>query len=106
FELARAGYDVTVLEARNRIGGRVVTFADMVPGKKVEGGGELIGSNHPMWMTYAKRLGLDFLDFSDEEGLEAPIQLGGQRLAAKDAEALWEELDRVVSAMNADAALI
>ena len=43
YELAQAGYDVTVVEARNRVGGRVISFSDIVPGKNVEGGGELIG---------------------------------------------------------------
>ena len=43
----KAGYDVTVVEARNRVGGRVLSFSDLVPGKHVEGGGELIGFNHP-----------------------------------------------------------
>src|SRR6185503_3056959 len=49
FELRAAGYDVTIVEARNRIGGRVISFRDLVPGKTVEGGAELIGSNHPAW---------------------------------------------------------
>jgi monoamine oxidase len=31
YELSRAGADVHVLEARNRVGGRVITFRDMVP---------------------------------------------------------------------------
>ena len=30
FELSRAGYDVTVVEARNRVGGRVLSFGDFV----------------------------------------------------------------------------
>lgn len=38
YELMSAGYDVTVLEARGRASGRVVTFADLVSGKTVEGG--------------------------------------------------------------------
>src|SRR5687767_3540621 len=41
-ELISAGYHVTVLESRNRVGGRVISFGDMVKGKVVEGGGELI----------------------------------------------------------------
>ena len=50
YELSKAGYDVTVAEARNRVGGRVLSFSDLVPGKNVEGGGESIGSNHPAWV--------------------------------------------------------
>src|SRR5689334_20308046 len=39
YELMSAGYDVTVVEARDRVSGRVLTFTDFVPGKYVEGGG-------------------------------------------------------------------
>src|SRR5687768_1708936 len=71
YELSRVGYDVTVVEARNRVGGRVISFGDLVPGKNVEGGGELIGSNHPAWVAYAKRFNLEFLDVGEED-LEFP----------------------------------
>ena len=106
FELSRAGYDVTVVEARGRVGGRVVSLGDLVPGKNVEGGGELIGSNHPTWVAYAERFKLEFLDVSESEDFDFPIILGGRALSADDAEALWEELDTVVNVMNADAATV
>lgn len=101
-ELIAAGYDVTVVEARGRIGGRVLSFSDLVPGKNVEGGAELIGSNHPTWVQYAEKFGLEFLDVSESE-LEAPIIIGGRKLDAKESEALWEEMDAALAAMNADA---
>ncbi len=104
-ELRSAGYDVTVLEARNRVGGRVVTFTDLVPGKHVEGGGELIGSNHPTWVSYAEKFKLSFLDVTEED-LEFPIVLGGKRLTGDESEKLWEEIDATVNAMNADAAKV
>lgn len=102
YELISAGYDVTVIEARDRVGGRVLSFRDFVPGKNVEGGGELIGSNHPMWMSYGKMFGLSYLDVSDPDD-EAPIILGGQRLTAEDEEKLWEEIESVQQRMNDDA---
>ena len=105
YELSRAGYDVTVVEARNRVGGRVVSFGDLVPGKNVEGGGELIGSNHPTWVAYAERFKLTFLDVNEEE-LESPIVLGGKRLSEDDSERVWKELMSAVNAMNADAARV
>ena len=66
-ELLSAGYKVTVLEARDRVSGRVVSFDNFVPGRWVEGGGELIGSNHPTWMAYAKKFGLDFNEIPESE---------------------------------------
>lgn len=105
-ELAAAGYRVTVLEARNRLGGRVLSFSDLVPKRNVEGGAELIGSNHPAWVAYAERFGLKFLDVTEDAEAEAPIVLDGKRLSARDAEALWEELDALLPRMNADAARV
>lgn len=105
YELTKAGYDVTVIEARNRVGGRVLSFSDLVPGKNVEGGAELIGSNHPMWVTYAKQFDLEFLDVSEED-LEAPIVLNGTRLSEDESEKLWEEMDAAFNLMNADAAKV
>lgn len=105
YELSRAGYDVTVVEARNRVGGRVISFSDLVPGKIVEGGGELIGSNHPAWVGYAKQFGLDFLDVSEEDA-EFPIILNGKRLSSDESEALWEEMENAFNTIVADAAKV
>ncbi|HJR60833.1 MAG TPA: FAD-dependent oxidoreductase [Vicinamibacterales bacterium] len=105
YELTRAGYDVTVVEARNRVGGRVISFSDIVPGKHVEGGGELIGSNHPAWVGYAKQFKLDFLDVGEED-LEFPIVLNGKRLTSDESEALWEEMEKAFAPLLADAANI
>lgn len=105
YELTRAGYDVTVVEARNRVGGRVISFSDIVPGKNVEGGGELIGSNHPTWMGYGKQFKLDFLDVGEEDA-EFPIVLNGKRLSADESEKLWEEMEAAFKPLLADAANI
>ena len=105
YELTRAGYDVTVVEARNRVGGRVISFSDIVPGKNVEGGGELIGSNHPAWVGYAKQFKLDFLDVGEED-LEFPIVLNGKRLTSDESEALWEEMEKAFAGIYADAAKV
>lgn len=102
-ELLSAGYDVTVIESRNRVGGRVLSFADFVPGKNIEGGGELVGSNHPTWVAYAEKFKLEFLDVTEEEDADYPIYLGGQKLSSEEAEALYEEMGEAVGKMNADA---
>jgi monoamine oxidase len=106
YELLSAGYDVVVLDARNRVGGRVLSFTDVVPGRVVEGGGELIGSNHPTWVAYAKKFGLSFNDVTESETLEAPVILGGKRLTEKESEALFKEMEGAYKLMNAAAASI
>jgi monoamine oxidase len=105
YELSKAGYEVTVVEARNRVGGRVISFSDLVPGKNMEGGAELIGSNHPAWIAYAKQFKLDFLDVGEED-LEFPIILGGKRLTAEQSEQLWEEMEKVFNTIVEDAAKV
>jgi monoamine oxidase len=104
-ELSRAGYDVTVVEARNRVGGRVISFSDLVPGKNVEGGGELIGSNHPAWIGYAKQFKLEFLDVSEEDA-EFPVVLKGKRLSADESEKLYEEMEKAFNTIVVDASKV
>jgi monoamine oxidase len=105
YELSHAGADVTVLEARNRVGGRVISFKDLVPGAAMEGGAELVGTNHAIWLDYAKRFKLKFADITEEDA-EAPIVLNGRRLRAAESEKLWEEMDAALKLMDADAARV
>jgi len=105
-ELTALGYEVTVVDARNRVGGRVLSFSDLVPGKNVEGGGELVGSNHPVWVAYADKFGLSFLDVTETEEVEFPVVLQGRRIEAEKAGELWEEMDALCNRMNADAAKV
>jgi monoamine oxidase len=102
-ELRAAGYDVVVVEARNRIGGRVISFSDFVPGKIVEGGAELIGSNHPTWVAYKERFGLEFLDVTEDDDLDYPVRLNDRRLSPAEAEALWEEMNEAFNRLNPEA---
>ncbi len=94
-----------MVEARNRVGGRVISFSDLVPGKNVEGGGELIGSNHPAWVGYAKQFNLQFLDVTEED-LEFPIVLNGKRLTSDESEELWEEMEKAFNTIIVDASKV
>jgi monoamine oxidase len=90
YELLAAGFDVTVLEARDRVGGRVFSRNDIAPGDgNVEFGGELIGANHPHWQVYASQFGLPLMELSSDEDKDAPVLLGGRLLAAAEANALY-----------------
>jgi monoamine oxidase/subtilisin family serine protease/peptidoglycan hydrolase-like protein with peptidoglycan-binding domain len=68
--LQAGGAQVTVFEAGDRLGGRVHTRRDLVPGKTVEAGAELIGSNHPIWNDLAPRFGLRLVPVTDEDTYE------------------------------------
>jgi monoamine oxidase len=105
YELTTAGYDARVVEAGSRVGGRVLTLTDLVPGKRVEGGGEFIGSNHPTWVAYASKFGLPLRDVGEERA-EAPIVLGGRRLTRDEGVQLFKEINAAVASMTADAAKI
>lgn len=97
-ELAFAGYDVTVLEARPRVGGRVETFRDLVPGKLVEGGGELVGPNQPTWMAYAKRFGFRFVEMPWEP--TDALRLGDELVKPDEACLLWQQMRTVLERLN------
>lgn len=103
YELKSAGYDVTIVEARSRVGGRVLSSADFVPGKNVELGGELIGSNHPTWVRYADQFKLEMLDVTECEDCASPVVIDGKLLSAEDSAKVWEQMDAAVQAMNAEA---
>jgi monoamine oxidase len=104
-ELAAVGYDVQVFEARNRLGGRVLSFNDLAAGATVEGGGELIGSNHPAWVSYKDKFKLSFRDVTEESGAD-PIVLNGTRLSNREGEALFDELSAAQELLNTEAAPI
>lgn len=102
-ELKSMGYDVVVVEARDRLGGRVVSYKDFLAGKTAEGGGEYIGLNHPHWWAYKTLFHLDYVEVVTDDA-DTPIVLGGQRLDKAAADAIWAEMDTAFQPLIADAA--
>ena len=95
FELMSAGYRVVVLEARDRVGGRVHSLKDFLPRKVIEAGGEFIGSNHPSWLAYAERFKLRLSAIPETHDVNSPVILGGKRLGKLSVIALFQEIQAV-----------
>jgi monoamine oxidase len=78
-ELARAGFAVTVLEARMRVGGRVHTVR-FPGGQHAEAGGEFVDTSHTVLRSYARTLRLPLEDVR-RQGADLPgvAYLGGRR---------------------------
>src|SRR5262245_4765016 len=59
YDLHLAGWNVTVLEARDRLGGRVHTLRNFSHGLVAEGGGEFIDASHKRMLAFAKQFHLE-----------------------------------------------
>src|SRR5258708_6881890 len=98
FELQRMDYAVRVYEARGEVGGRVRRDRRFSRNKTVKLGGELIGSNHPLWRAYAKRFKLQFVDVQDYG--DAPMRLNGRMLTFDQTKDLLDEFDAHKDKLN------
>jgi monoamine oxidase len=80
YELTRAGHDVTVLEAQQRPGGRVLTFRKpLADGFYAEAGAARIPDGHKLTLGYARRFGLELEPFYPSRGKFVEIGDGHRR---------------------------
>jgi monoamine oxidase len=112
YELHKAGCNVTVLEARSRVGGRVYSIREFSDGLVAEGGGEYIDEDHSRMIALAKEFNLplgkvgswqgqndDWGAFEGKAGKTADESLWGTDLQA-EYQKMWvslAELGREVS---------
>ena len=84
FELARQGHDPIVLEAQNRVGGRVYTMRSFAPGLYAEAGAMRIPRIHDLTLEYCDLFGLELRPFVMGNP-KALVHIGGQRMTAEEA---------------------
>src|ERR1051325_5478057 len=78
--LGEHGLQVTLYEARDEVGGRVLSNTTFSKGRVTEEGAELIGSFHTTWLTLANYYGLSVVSRMDDDlyeraGLEMKLTL-------------------------------
>lgn len=101
YELQRAGWKVTVLEARERVGGRVYSLRSFSNGLVAEGGGEFIEESHTRMLAYAEQFHLalgrvgswqgqdkDWGAFEGKAGPMSSVAVWGVNLQ-KEVEKIW-----------------
>jgi monoamine oxidase len=76
YYLQQAGIPIRIVEASNRVGGRIRTQAQAVgTSKSIELGGEFIDSGHQAIRNLAQALGLEVVDlFAADAGLNSEIR--------------------------------
>ena len=91
YELARAGHDPLILEAQNRVGGRVYTLRTFAPGLYAEAGAMRIPRVHDLTLGYIEHFGLPLRPFmmGNPKGL---VHVGGRRMTAEEAGVNPDEL--------------
>ncbi|HEX3264911.1 MAG TPA: flavin monoamine oxidase family protein [Candidatus Limnocylindrales bacterium] len=96
YELARAGHDPLILEAQNRVGGRVYTLRTFAPGLYAEAGAMRIPRVHDLTLGYVDHFGLPLRPFvmGNPKGL---VHVGGKRMTAEQAGLTPDELGFTVA---------
>jgi monoamine oxidase len=103
--LTQKGWQVTVLEARDRVGGRVHSLRDFASEQTIEGGAELIGTNHQLWMRLARQFGLSFDAVTSDElfngaGLHEPFKINGVDIPSELAKELHDWMDKITDELT------
>jgi monoamine oxidase len=81
YQLALAGHDVMVLEARAAAGGRVHTMrTGFTDGQYVEAGAMFVQGHHPLLMGYIETLGLEVIPIKQAGGEDISLFVRGKRI--------------------------
>lgn len=89
YELHKAGWETTVLEARNRVGGRVFSIREFSNGLVAEGGGEYIDKDHARMIAYAKEFSLSLGKVGSWQGQSGDWAAFGGKTGRMTDESVW-----------------
>jgi monoamine oxidase len=89
YDLQRAGWQVTVLEARGRVGGRVYSLRDFSNGLVAEGGGEYIDEHHTRMIALAKQFNLSLGKVGSWQGQNGDWGAYENKAGRLNDESLW-----------------
>ena len=104
YELHQAGWQVTVLEARERVGGRVYSLRGFSNGLVAEAGGEFIEESHTRLIGLAKQFNLQLGSLGSWRGQPGDWGSFGGKAGPLSSAEVWgvnlqEEIDQVWGAM-------
>ena len=94
YALTRAGWDVTVLEARERTGGRILSYSfPEAPGLVCEMGGEWVGASHERAQALCREFGIELKDHRFQASLmrDGAVRRPGEWSFSKQAEAAFQK---------------
>jgi monoamine oxidase len=94
--LHEAGIDVTILEARDRIGGRVFTVREPQTSSPIELGAEFVHGRAPELQALVEDASLTMVDIGGTRWEPAPTRL-------RQVTDFWAQLDRVMRRLSGDA---
>ncbi len=96
-ELAKAGKKVTILESRDRIGGRIWSLSEVDFGYPAQGGGEFVHGEAPVTKALIQEAGLTFVSESEDGEVwttrDGPLSL--HKSFTEGSEALEEKLEKL-----------
>ncbi|MBP5975219.1 FAD-dependent oxidoreductase [Brasilonema sp. CT11] len=87
YRLSQAGVPVDIVEARNRIGGRIYTLQNALGTSiPVDLGGEFIDTNHTSLRSLAQELGLQIADLyaADKDLIQSTSYFQGRKISEKE----------------------
>jgi monoamine oxidase len=91
FELLRQGHDPLILEAQNRVGGRVHTLRNFAAGLYAEAGAMRIPRVHDLTLEYCRLFGLELRPFVMGNP-KTLVHIAGQRITMEEANLQPERL--------------